>query len=324
MTVAPGGSAPLPAVRTATAAQVEELLDYPSLVERLRTAFTGDIEAPLRHHHALPTADGADAIMLLKPVWRPGGPVAVKIVNIFSGNAARGLPSVLGTVLLFDGETGAPRAVIDGQALTVRRTAAASALAADYLARRDARRLVVVGTGQLAPALAEAHAAVRPIDQVEVWGRSPEKARATAALLSEAGLAARSVSDLAAAVGAADIVTCATLTKEPLVHGAWLGDGTHLDLVGGFTPEMREADDDAVRRAAVFVDTREGALAEAGDIIQPIAAGVISEGDVAGDLADLCRGAHLGRRDDSQVTLFKSVGTALEDLAAAELVVERL
>lgn len=314
----------LPAVKSVSAAQVEDTLDYPSLVDRLRVAFQGDIEAPLRHHHTLPTADGAEAIMLLKPVWRPGGPVAVKVVNIFAGNVARGLPSVLGTVLLFDGETGAPLAVIDGQSLTVRRTAAASALAADYLARRDARRLVVVGTGQLAPALAQAHAAVRPIETVEVWGRSPEKARTTAEFLSNEGMSAGAVADLETAVRSADIITCATLAKEPLVRGEWLKAGAHLDLVGGFTPDMREADDEAVGRATVYVDTREGALAEAGDLIQPINAGVMADGDVAADLAELCRGVAPGRRYDDEITLFKSVGTALEDLAAAELVVERL
>lgn len=317
-------------MRTMTAAQVERALDYPSLVERLREAFRGDAVAPLRHHHTLPGKDrsddgggGNDGIMLLKPVWRLGGPVAVKVVNIFPDNAQRGLPAVLGTVLIFDGETGAPLAAIDGQSLTVRRTAAASALAADYLARRDASRLLVVGTGQLAPALAQAHAAVRPIREVEVWGRSAEKAENTAAALMGAGMTARAVQDLRKAAGEADVVTCATLAKEPLVLGAWLKPGAHLDLVGGFTPEMRECDDEAVRRARVYVDTREAALAEAGDLIQPIRAGVISEEDVIGDLADLCRGRVAGRGSDDEITLFKSVGTALEDLAAAELVLER-
>lgn len=311
-------------MRNITAAQVERALDYPSLVEKLREAFRGDAVAPLRHYHALPGPQGGEGgIMLLKPVWRPGGPAAVKVVNIFPGNTRRGLPAVLGTVLLFDGDTGAPLAAIDGQSLTVRRTAAASALAADYLARRDASRLLVVGTGQLAPALARAHAAARPIETVAVWGRSAEKARRTASALANDGMAACAVENLEAASGEADIVTCATLAGEPLVRGAWLKPGAHLDLVGGFTPEMRECDDEAVRQARIYVDTVEGALAEAGDLIQPIRAGVISEDDVIGDLAGLCRDRIAGRGSDDEITLFKSVGTALEDLAAAELVLER-
>jgi len=249
--------------------------------------------------------------------------MAVKVVNVFPGNAARGLPAVMGCVALFDGETGETVAVIDGRSLTVRRTAAASALAADYLARRDARTLALVGTGQLAPELARAHAAMRPIERVLVWGRSPEKAARTAAALAAGGLDAASAASLRTAVEAADIVSCATLAAEPLVNGAWLRPGAHLDLVGSFTPAMREADDEALRRARLFVDTRDGALAEAGEILHALASGAITPGHIAGDLADLCRGAVAGRLAQSDITVFKSVGTALEDLVAAELVVER-
>lgn len=312
-----------PAPKSVSAETVHRVLDYPSLIDRLDLAFTGDSVAPLRHHHDLPTADGTSATMLLKPVWRPGGPVAVKIVNVFAGNASRGLPAVLGSVLLFDGETGAPVAVIDGQSLTVRRTAAASALAARYLARRDAETLLVVGTGQLAPEMARAHIAVRPIRSVAIWGRSPDKAERIAETLRREGVDARASAVLETAARAADVITCATMTTAPLIHGAWLKPGAHLDLVGGYTPDMREADDEAVRRARVFVDTREGTMAGAGDIIQPLRAGVLTEDGIVGDLADLCCGRVEGRRRDDEITLFKSVGTALEDLAAAELLVER-
>jgi ornithine cyclodeaminase len=205
----------------------------------------------------------------------------------------------------------------------VRRTAAASALAADFLARPDARVLAVVGTGQLAPELARAHAAVRPIERMVVWGRSPEKAARVAAALTDDGFRAEPVADLRAAVETADVVTCATLAVEPLVKGEWLRPGCHLDLVGSFTPAMREADHEAVRRARVFVDTREGALSEAGELVQGLAAGALTEDAIAGELADLCRGAVAGRQTASEITLFKSVGTALEDLVAAELAVER-
>ena len=306
-----------------SATDVDARLDDASLIESLRVAFRGACTAPLRHRHSVPTNDGGEGVMLLKPAWRPGGPIAVKVVNIFPDNAGRGLPSVQGVVMLFDGATGEALAAIDGRALTVRRTAAASALAADYLARRDARRLLVVGTGQLAPALARAHSAVRPIETVEIWGRNPDKAKALAKRLSSEGMNATAVVAIQDAVERADIVTCATLASDPLIRGDWLHAGIHLDLVGSFTPEMREADDRALRRARLFVDTREGALAEAGELVQAIAAGVIVPGDVAGELSELCRGEVVGRNSDDEVTLFKSVGTALEDLAAAELAFAR-
>ncbi len=306
-----------------SAADVDARLDDASLIESLRMAFRGACTAPLRHRHSVPTNDGSEGVMLLKPAWRPGGPIAVKVVNIFPDNAGRGLPSVQGAVMLFDGATGEALATIDGPALTVRRTAAASALAADYLARRDAGRLLVVGTGQLAPALARAHATVRPIETVEIWGRNFDKAKALAKQLSSEGMNATAVVAIRDAVERADIVTCATLASDPLIRGDWLHAGIHLDLVGSFTPEMREADDRALRRARLFVDTREGALAEAGELVQAIAAGVIAPGDVAGELSELCRGEVVGRSSDDEVTLFKSVGTALEDLAAAELAFAR-
>lgn len=301
---------------------VERVLDYPSLIARLRVGFRAGCEVPLRHRHEIPSAAGP-AIMLMKPAWRPGGPMVVKVINVFPGNGARGLPAVMGCVVVFDGETGETMAVIDGRVLTVRRTAAASALAADFLAAPDARVLAVVGTGQLAPELARAHAAVRPIERIVVWGRSPEKAARVAAVLAADGSNAEPSSDLRQAVEGADVVTCATLASEPLVRGEWLRPGSHLDLVGSFTPAMREADHEAMRRARVFVDTREGALAEAGEIVQGFAAGALTKDAIAGELADLCRGAVAGRRSPSEITLFKSVGTALEDLVAAELAVER-
>jgi ornithine cyclodeaminase len=197
-------------------------------------------------------------------------------------------------------------------------------LAASYLARPDSAVHLVVGTGALAPHLARAYAAVRPLRQTLVWGRDPQKAAALAGLLrDEAGLPAEAVADLAAAAAQADIVSCATLAREPLVRGAWLKPGSHLDLVGGYTPEMREADDAAIARSRVFIDT-EAALREAGDIVQPLASGALAPADIAGDLHDLCRGVRPGRRDAAEITLFKSVGTALEDLAAARLAMARL
>jgi ornithine cyclodeaminase len=248
----------------------------------------------------------------------------VKVVAVHPGNAARGRSSVSGAYLLMEGGTGAPLAIVDGQALTLWRTAAASALAASYLARADAVRLVMVGAGALAPYLVEAHASVRPIAEVTVWNRNAAGAEAVASVLAGKPFRVRAATDLEAAVRAADIVSCATLSSEPLVMGAWLAPGAHLDLVGAFTPAMRECDDAAVQRARLYVDTRDGALKEGGDIVQPLAAGLIGRADIVGDLFDLCRGEAPGRRSAEEVTLFKSVGTALEDLAAAALAYSRL
>jgi len=306
------------------ATEIHRLLDFPSLIEALRAMFRAGCEVPQRHHHSIAPAQpgGNSATLLLMPAWQAGRTLGVKIVTVFPENARRARPSVYGSYLLLDASTGEPNALLDGTALTLRRTAAASALAADYLARADSAVHLLVGTGALAPHLAAAHAAVRPIRETRIWGRDPAKAAALAERLARTGHAAAPVGDLAEAVAAADIVTCATLAQEPLIRGAWLRPGTHLDLVGGFTPEMREADDDAVARAGVYIDT-DAALHEAGDIVQPLASGHLARERILGDLFDLCRGVCPGRRDAGEITLFKSVGSALEDLTAAQLAFSR-
>jgi ornithine cyclodeaminase len=292
------------------------------LIDRLREFFREGGAVPQRHHHTVEVPGERDATLLLMPAWRTGTALGVKVVTVFPGNDARGLPAVAGLYLLLSAETGEPLALIDGAELTARRTAAASALAAGFLARPHARRMVMVGTGRLAPELVAAHAGVRPIREVAVWGRDPAKAEALAGRLArETGLAAAAAADLEAAVRGADLVSCATTSAEPLVRGAWLRAGTHLDLVGGFTPAMRETDDEAVRRARVWVDTLDGATREAGDIVGPLGSGALSREAIAGDLFGLCRGEAAGRSGPAEITLFKSVGTALEDLAAATLVV---
>lgn len=302
---------------------VRRHLPYAELIEALRAQFRDGCEAPTRHHHTVPVPDEPDATLLLMPAWQRGAHIGVKTVTVFPGNGARGLPGVMGNYMLLDGATGTPQALIEGQGLTARRTAAASALAADYLACQDASRLLMVGTGALAPGLIEAHATVRPIDSVAIWGRRPERAADLAARLDMLGIAVAPVTDLEAAVAEADVISCATLATEPLVEGAWLRPGQHLDLVGAFRPDMRESDDAAVRRARLYVDTRDGACAEGGDIVQPLADGVIGKDDIVADLYDLTRGAAPGRETSEEITLFKSVGTALEDYAAAVLLWER-
>jgi ornithine cyclodeaminase len=310
-------------MRILSAADVEAALDWDSLIERLRRAFRRGAEVPVRHHHEILTPGGEPGTLLLMPAWQAGRRIGIKLATIFPDNASQGLPSVMGAYLLLDGKTGAPLALIDGPTLTVKRTAAASALASGYLSRPDCERFLMIGTGSMAPYLVMAHAAVRPICNVLIWGRAPDKAARLAKRLDRPDFRVAATDDLEAAVRGADIVSCATLSKAPLVRGEWLQPGQHLDLVGAFRPDMRECDDAAIRRARVFVDTREGALAEAGDIVQPIESGALDPADVAGDLFDLTRGERAGRRFYDQITLFKSVGTALEDLAAAELAAER-
>lgn len=312
-------------MRLVGAGEIEGVLSYPDLIPALADAFRGKTTAPPRHHHAIPQ-DGGDATLLLMPAWTVGDRAyaGVKVVSVFPRNAELGRPSVTGAYLLLSGQTGEPLACLDAASLTGWRTAAASALAASYLAAPDARRMVMVGAGALAPRLIAAHLSVRPIAEVAIWNRTPEHAEKLAARLTRPDVPVRATRDLATAVAEADIVSVATMSADPLVRGAWLKAGTHVDLVGGYRPGMREADDDAVRRATVFVDTRAGALEEAGDIVQPIAAGVLAADGIAGELADLCGGRHPGRRSASEITLFKSVGAAIEDLAAAVLVYERL
>lgn len=308
-----------------SAADVDGALTFSGLVETLRGAFKAGAVQPVRHHHTVERPDGAASTLLLMPAWTDfnaagtstGGFVGVKVVTVSPDNNALGKPAVMGLYLLLDGVTGEPRALIDGQRLTQWRTACASALAASYLAHEDASRLLIIGAGALCPFLAKAHSAVRPIRDITIWNRTPQNAEKAAAALRAEGFNAGAASDLDEALGQADIISSATISTEPLVKGALLKPGAHVDLVGGFTPAMREADDDAIRRASVYVDTRAGATKEAGDIVQPLASGVLKAEAIVADLHELTRGEKTGRQDGSEITLFKSVGAALEDLAAA-------
>jgi ornithine cyclodeaminase len=241
--------------------------------------------------------------LLLMPAWTAAADrfLGCKLVTVFPDNAKFGRPSLHGVYLLLSGETGEPLAMLDGRALTAWRTAAASALAARYLARADASHLLMVGAGALARHLVRAHAAVRPIRTVTLWNRTRRSADALASALADTGLVVSVADDLETAAGAADIISCATLASTPLLHGAWIRGGTHIDLVGGFTAAMREADDEVVRRARIYVDTRAGALSEAGDIIDPLARGVIAAADIAGDLFDLCRCKVPGRATQGEI-----------------------
>ena len=302
-----------------SAEQIHQALDYPRLIGALREVFASRAQAPLRHAHAVGGREPGH--LLLMPAWQEDQNIAVKIVTVFPQNRQRGVGTVAATLLLLDGVTGHPIALFDGEALTLRRTGAAAALASSYLSRPDASTLVIVGAGRLAPYMAHAHCAVRPIERVLIWARTPAAARQLAAQLAEEGLPATAAPGLPDALAQADIVSCATTSMEPIVLGKYLKAGVHVDLAGAFTPQMREADDDVVKDSRVFVDTYAGALSEAGDLVQPLQSGLIGRSHILAELADLCCARHAGRREPNERTLFKSVGTALEDLAAAQQVI---
>jgi ornithine cyclodeaminase len=304
-------------MRMIEAAEIRRVLTFPLLVEALEAA------------HRRPRMEANDTFMgdehalyFVRNAVDAGRFMASKLITSFPGNPARsGLPAVQAVVVLFDGSDGRPLAAIDGTELTYWRTAADSALGARLLSRHDPRTMLVVGAGEMAPRLVRAHRAVRPsLQRVLIWNRTAARAEALAAAMRGEGIAANAVSDLDAATREADLISACTRSNAPLIKGANLKPGAHLDLVGGYTPETRESDDEAARRALIFVDRRESAFHGVGDILQPIANGAISERDVIGDLYDLAPGTIAGRRSPQDITLFKNAGGGHLDLMTAEVV----
>lgn len=291
-----------------------DALEFPSLIEALRQAFrSADTAAPPPHRHTIAAPPDLFGTIQISPAWRIGDRFGVKITSAFDATSGGE-----GAYVLMDARSGKPQAVFDAAALTARCTAAASALAASYLARLDCERLLLIGSGLLASHLLAAHASVRPIRNVLIWDRDADKAERLAHRLTRRTLKVAATDDLQRAVNGAHIVCCIAAEAAPILNGHWLPLGVHIDLVGGATSALRQADDETLHRARVFVDTREKALAEAGDLAQSIHAGAFNPDDVAGDLFDLTRGTRAGRRFQDQITLFKSVGHALADLAAAK------
>jgi len=294
-------------------------LPFHNLIAAIEQTMIEGCTVPLRHIHAVDDGEGQQVgTLLLMPAWQGGKRLGVKTVSIFPGNRDHGFPGLHSVYVLYDASTGKPLAILDGDVITSRRTAAASALAARSLSRPDSRTLLIVGAGRVASLLADAYRAVRPIEKVLVWNISADSATKLVHRLRADGISAEHVRDLEAATQKADIVSCATLATQPLIHGTWLQPGTHLDLIGSFAPQMREADADCFRVASVFVDTNE-ALMKAGDILDAIASGAFEAAQVAATLEDLCKSRHPGRASSDQITLYKGVGTALADLAAASL-----
>jgi len=301
--------------------RVTALTPWPSLIDAIRDAFRGGGVSPVRHHHSIPGSDHDDITLLLMPAWNEAGDFGVKLATIAPSNATLGMPTLHGVYVLFSGSTGTPRALLDAGALTARRTAAASALASRYLSRPESKTLLVIGTGRVARQLAAAHCSARPIEEVRVWGRSAANAEEAADQASrDTGVRCICVPDVETGAAGADIISSATPVETPLLRGEWVGPGTHVDLVGAYKPTMCESDVELIAKAdSVYVDTMEGAKDEAGDLIQAVQAGVFSFDRVAGDLYRMTSGDASLRKDADEITLFKSVGVALQDLAAAQL-----
>jgi ornithine cyclodeaminase/alanine dehydrogenase-like protein (mu-crystallin family) len=298
-----------------SAGDLAQVAPYKDIVEALRQGFASAITTPVRHHHDTSNV----TTLLLMPAWSKNF-TGLKTVTVKTDNAVLGVPTVQGSYLLIDNATGTPVAMMDGTELTRRRTAAAGALASDYLSRKNSSTLLLIGAGALGAHFARAHASVRPIKTVLIYNRTLEKSEALAAELSADGFASRAVTYLQTAMAEADIISGITSSTQAIIKGEWLKPGTHIDLAGAFKPKMRETDAEAVARSRVYVDTRDGVLAEAGDLIQAQTEGQFEFSKIQGDLFELCRSAKLGRKTDAEITLFKSCGTALEDLATAVMV----
>jgi 1-pyrroline-2-carboxylate reductase [NAD(P)H] len=294
------------------------------VIEALRSTFGGHASAPPRLMFRLDGEKSHDVFALL-PAWSDDV-IGVKAFTYLPDNAREDRDVLHANILLFERKSGVPLALVEGRSVTFWRTAAMAALAADYLARRDAARLLVCGTGNLAPYMALAHAAVRPIREIGIWGRNREKAaRVVEELRSRrADLDIRVVEDLEAAARQADVISCVTASRTPIILGEWVQPGTHTDFMGNHERDARECDTELVVKSRVYVDSRVNVLREAGEILIPISEGRLKEEDVVGELSELCAGTIGGRASDGEVTLFKSVGTALADLAAARLVAQRV
>jgi alanine dehydrogenase len=305
---------------------VHRALDYPGLIDALE-----------RYHHepppqmdrswleAEPGSASSDGFLVL-PALQPGEMLGAKLVTVFAGNLTRaeGMPSVQALYTLFDARNGAPLAVIDGTAMTYRKTAADSALGARFLARDDARHMLMIGAGGMAPHLIEAHLAVRPgIERVTIWNRTAERAVALCTKLGNLEVALEAATDLERAVRAADVISCATLSRAPLIFADWLQPGTHIDLVGAFTTDMVEADAGVAAIAEVHVDSRWFTIGHCGDLDRPLDQDLIDESDIRGDLYELCQGKAKGRSGPYAITMFKNGGGAHLDLMTARFLWER-
>ena len=298
---------------------IENNTDFNTLIEALSLGFSKkDILVPLRHHHDFPNPEtNSQSTLLLMPAWAPSKNAGVKIVTVSPENSQFNMPSIQGTYIYFDATKGYIKAILEAKSLTAKRTAAASALASQFLSREDSNSLLMIGTGALSINLIKAHASVRPIKTVYLWGRNFEKAKHISEELKNEKFKVIPIASIEEKISEVDIISCATLSKTPLVLGNYLKTGQHIDLVGSYTKTMREADDDTISKTSIFLDSYEGGMKETGDIVIPLENGIISKENIKADLFELCASQKEGRTSHDEITLFKSVGHALEDLVAA-------
>ena len=307
------------------AERVHALLPYDQLIPALVEAHKADIDARASVVLDQPAAsEGVDNFLAL-PAWQRGQALGAKLVTVFPENETNGsdLPSVQAIYALFDGENGRARAIIDGTALTLRKTAADSGLGTHFLGPANAKTLLMVGAGAMAPHLIQAHCAARPtITDVRIWNRNAARAEALATSLALPGVTihvARAIEE----VRDADVVSCATMATEPLIFGDWLRPGTHVDLVGSFRPDMRECDSATIERGTLYVDSRWSAVEDCGEIVQALQTGQISMDDITADAFQLSRGERPGRQVASDVTVYKNGGGGHLDLMVAQILCAR-
>ncbi|APG65376.1 ornithine cyclodeaminase [Tenacibaculum todarodis] len=297
---------------------IEENTYFLELITELKQSFSSnEVIVPMRHHHDFPNPEvNADSTLLLMPAWNPSKNAGVKIVTVSPENGQFDLPSIQGTYIYFDAVKGSIKAILEAKSLTVIRTAAASALASSYLSREDSSTLLMIGTGALSINLIKAHAAVRPIKNVFIWGRNFNKAVAISEALKNENFTITPIRTIEEKIAEVAIVSCATLSKTPLILGKYLQKGQHIDLVGAYKKDMREADDETISKASIYLDTFQGGLKESGDIVIPLQNETLKKEDIKADLFQLCSNQKSGRNNQKEITVFKSVGHALEDLAA--------
>lgn len=309
-----------------SAEEVQQTLSFEELIPALKTAFCNDFGMPQRQMYPLPggSAEKHDTFAVL-PAWT-NDVIGVKSFTHYPENPSKNRLTVAAQVLLFDRKTGSPIALVDGTSLTYWRTAAVSALAASLMARKDASTLLLFGTGELAPYMALAHASIRPIKHIFIHGRSEEKMRKVQTIVQAArpDIQVDICNHFEDVITQSDIISCATGSPTPLFKSIHLAAGTHIDLVGNHHKNCRECDTATIKMSHVIVDSRLNVLNEAGEILIPLNEGSIEESHIKGELAELCSSKAQGRKSNSQITLFKSVGTALGDIASAYHVYQSL
>lgn len=295
-------------------------LNYEELIPVIQQAYKqGEAKTSVAQRSFLSYGSGQGerkSTLLIMPAWQDGEYLGIKQVTLSPYNKKFDLPTLQGIYILFDAKSGSPLATFDASAITARRTAAKSAVAAKYLARRDAKTLLMVGTGTLSPELIRAHCEIRPIEHVIIREHTPGNGQKLAEQLSDMKQSFEIVSDIESAVPKADIISVATMSAEPLIMGEWLKPGQHVDLVGAYRTDMREADDETLKRSSLFID-HEDAWHETGDLVIPLETGNLSKSDSKGTLFELCGDQKPGRKDEDEITCFKSTGHAMEDLATA-------